>query len=264
MNIIRKISILVFILAFAVSAYAESGRDVMKKQEELQSLPTEYSYEKMVLIDSDGEKEQRALSRRTKDVGGGLHKALLVFLDPADVKGTALLTWEQKDTDDDQWLFMPDLGKMQRIAKGSKKNYFMGTDFTYEDMSSEELDNFVYTIVKSEDIKGVAHWVIESVPVESYKAETSYSKRVLWIQKDIYVTTKIDFYGRGGELVKTQVSADFKNIKGTAYRAQKILMDNKQESHKTFVQTVKIDADSAINDDVFSERFILNGLHTQN
>jgi len=261
--LLKTLLIVTFLSMTFSAAFAEDGRSIMEKQKKMQSTKNEYSYEQMVLVDSSGGKEARTLTRNTKEVGDDKHKVLLVFLTPADIKGTALLTWEQKDRDDDQWLFMPDLGKMQRIAKGSKKNYFMGTDFTYEDMSSENLDNFKYTIIREEKIKDADVWVIEAVPVDSYKKKSSYSKRILWIRKDMYVSAKIEFYGRKGELIKTQVADKFQHLGGTVYRAGVTLMNNKKENHKTFVKTIKIDIKNDIDEGIFSERYILKGLHTQ-
>lgn len=169
----------ILFLLFSNSLFAITGKEIMQTQKDRQKTKNESSIEQMMLVNSDGSKEIRQVTRRIKDVGNDLHKALITFLSPADIKGTALLTWEQKDREDDQWLYMPSLGKMQRIAKGSKKNYFMGTDFTYEDMSSEDLDNFNYKTIKEENKNGKDCWVIEATPVDSYSKDTMYSKRIL-------------------------------------------------------------------------------------
>lgn len=262
-NILRMFIVLLTLVSFSFTAFALTGKEVIQTQKDKQKTKNEYSYEQMVLVNSDGSKEARQLIRKIKEVGNDQHKAIVTFLAPADIKGTALLTWEQKDREDDQWLYMPNLGKMQRIAKGSKKNYFMGTDFTYEDMSSEDINNFDYKILREENKGGKDCWVIEATPVANYSKDTAYSKRILWVSKDIYVNVQVEFYDRKGDLIKTQTSSDFKNIGGTAWRAEKTMMDNFKEKHKTLIKTVKIDAKSEIDDENFTERFILKGLHTE-
>ncbi|PMP70102.1 MAG: hypothetical protein C0187_06015 [Calditerrivibrio nitroreducens] len=264
MSKILKASLVIIISFFlSLELYATTEKDIMQTQKDRQKTKNEYSYEQMVLVNSDESKEVRQVIRKVKEVGNDLHKAIVTFLSPADIKGTALLTWEQKDRDDDQWLYMPNLGKMQRIAKGSKKNYFMGTDFTYEDMTSEDINNFNYTILRKENKQGKDCWVIEATPVANYSKDTAYSKRILWVSKDVYVTVQIEFYDRKGELIKTQMSSDFKNIGGTIWRAEKTIMNNFKEKHKTLIKTIKIDASTNIDEESFTERFILKGLHTE-
>lgn len=259
----KKLFIAVLFFLLAINLYAVTGLEIMQTQDERQSTQTEYIHEQMLLISGNGDKEARQVIKNIKQMQEGQNRALVTFIEPASIKGTALLTWEQVDRDDDQWLYMTALGKMQRIAKGSKKNYFMGTDFTYEDMSSEDLDNFDYTIINEEQIEGHDCWVIEAKPVASYKKDSSYSKRVLWVDKEIYSTVKIDFYARNGDLIKTQQSKDFENIEGTVYRAKMTLMNNFKEDHKTLIKTVNTQINKPIKDEVFTERYILNGLHTQ-
>jgi len=245
-----------------------TGREVMEKQKELHKVKTEIGDEIMMLVDKDGNKEKRNVKRYAKEVGDDVHRYLVVFLSPADIRGTALLTWEQKERDNDQWLYLPAQKKMQRIAKGSKKNYFMGTDFTYEDMEPEDIDNFNYTILRSEDLKirdkSSACYVIEAVPAnKEKKRESGYSKRIMWIEKEYLYTLKVEFYDRRDRLQKVQTNYKMENVSGTVWRAKQTLMDHKQKKHKTITSITarKINVDLA--DSVFTERYILSGKHTQ-
>ena len=132
-----------YMLCIAAPAFSEelSGIDIMKEQKKRHEAAQEYENIKMVLIDSSGNKETRELKRYAKKDNSGLFKYLARFEGPADIRGTALLTWEQKDREDDQWLYMPAYGqKLKRIAGGNKKGYFMGTDFSYEDLRPEKLE----------------------------------------------------------------------------------------------------------------------------
>ncbi len=260
-----------FILALPLAAAMASdltGRQVMEKQEELQTAQSEYGEEVMLLVDTkSGAKEKRDVKRYAKDVGNDLNRALLVFLKPADIKGTALLTHENPDVDD-QWLYMPATKKMQRIAQGSKKSYFMGTDFTYEDMEPEDIDNFKYTIKKEETVDHVKPakncYVIEAVPANKEKKKaTAYSKRLIWVDKENFTTLKVEFYDRRKRLLKTQKSFEFENLTGTVYRPKKTIMDNHKKNHKTLTLVKKRTLNEPIEDSVFTERFIMSGKHIE-
>jgi outer membrane lipoprotein-sorting protein len=251
------------------SAAAEmTGREIMEKQEDLQHVDTEYGEEIMLLQDiGSGTNEKRNARRYGKDNEEGLGRSLFAFLSPADIAGTAVLTWEQT-TEDDQWLYMPATKKMQRIASGSKKNYFMGTDFTYEDMEPEDIDNFNYTVLRTEtlnvDDQDCPCWVIESVPANTEKKrESGYSKRLMWIDQKRFVTLKVEFFDRRRRLIKTQIVSEVEHIEGTVWRAKKTLMDNVSKEHKTLSLVTARKVNEPIEDDVFTERFILNGKHIQ-
>lgn len=241
-----------------------SGRQIMDEQKTRHEVDSEYVEVVMLLADSKGNKEKRLTKQYNKKLGNGEARALLVFLDPADIKGTALLTWDHDKDPSDQWLYLPAQGKMQRIAEGSKKSYFMGTDFTYEDLEPEDMDNYVYTVVKNENLDGAACWVVEAVPAnDAKKRESSYSKRLLWVRQDNFVTAKVEFYDRRERLMKTQTAHDLENVQGTVWRARKTLMDNVSKDHKTVMGLKARELNKPIDDQVFTERFILKGSHLE-
>lgn len=256
-----------FIVPLTVQAEM-TGREVMDKQKELHKVQSEVGDEIMLLVDKDGGKEKRNVKRYAKEVGDDVHHYLVVFLSPADIRGTALLTWEQKERDNDQWLYLPAQKKMQRIAKGSKKNYFMGTDFTYEDMEPEKLDNFNYTILRTEKLELSKQtsecYVIEAVPAnDEKKRESGYSKRIMWIEKEHFYTLKTEFYDRRGRLQKVQTNYKMENVSGTVWRAKQTLMDHLEKKHKTVTGITGREINSELGDSVFTERYILSGKHTQ-
>jgi len=255
-------------IASALIAEEMTGRQIMEKQEDLQKVDSEYGEELMLIKDvKSGSQEKREARRYAKDNPDGLGRTMFAFLSPADIAGTAVLTWEQK-IDDDQWLYMPATKKMQRIASGSKKNYFMGTDFTYEDMEPEDLENFNYAVVKTEtlsvDGKDCPCWVIESVPANDEKKKKSgYAKRLMWIDQVRFVTLKVEFFDRRRRLVKTQTVFEMSNVTGTVWRAKKTLMDNTSKKSQTLTMVTIRKVNKSMQDEVFTERFILTGKHTQ-
>jgi len=250
------------------SLFGMTGREVMDKQKSLQTTETEQSREFMILINDDGSKEKRELRRYIKkDNAKDLTDSLIVFVKPSDVKGTALLNKQFTKEKENQWLYMPALRKLQRIAQGSKKNYFMGTDFTYEDLSADKLDNYHYKILKEEPLKVTKSdktdecYVIESIPTDEYKPKTSYGKKILWITKDHFYTKKIEFYSKRGNLIKREVSWNFVNPTGTVYRPIKIKVDNIKENHKTLVKVGRIAINKALKKKIFTQRYLLNEEH---
>lgn len=243
-----------------------SGREVMEKQKELHKVKSEIGSENMLLVDKDGGKESRQVKRYAKEVGKDLHRYLVVFLSPGDIRGTALRTWENKDGDNDQWLYLPAQKREQRIAKAGKKNYFMGTDFTYEDMEPEELDNFTYTTLRSENLtqdgKVQNCYVIQAVPAnEKKRRESGYSQRVMWIEKTNLTTLKTDFYDLRSKLQKTQTNHEFANIGGTVWRPKKSLMKHHEKKHQTVTATTSRVINTSLDDSTFTERFIMSGKH---
>lgn len=252
-------------LLTASSSFAEmTGREIMDKQKSLHKSQSEFELQKMILVDKGGEKETRELRRYAKEVELDVNQTLIAFLAPSDIKGTALLTWQHKSADDDQWLYLPAQGRMQRIAKGGKKNYFMGTDFTYEDLESEELDDYQYNVLREEDFEGTPCYVLEAIPAtDLVKKESSYSKRLFWVSKDKFTTLKIEFYDRFAKHIKTQTNHDWENVAGTLWRPKKVLMVNHKNSHKTLTGSIQREVNKEIPEQTFTERFILKGSHAQ-
>ncbi|WP_022664856.1 outer membrane lipoprotein-sorting protein [Desulfospira joergensenii] len=255
-------------MLFHSTVYSQemTGRQIMEEQKNRQSVDTEYGEEIMMLVDGrSGTKEKREIKRYGKKMDNDLNRYLLVFTGPADIKGTALLTHEQ-EAEDDQWLYMPATQKMQRIASASKKSYFMGTDFTYEDMEPEKIENFQYTILKDETLDQVEPaaecWVIEALPSQDgQKRSSGYSKRILWVDKANFTSLKVEFYDRRKRLLKTQRAYEIQNISGTVFRPKKVIMDNHKKNHKTLCLVRKRLVDSDIKDQIFTERFILSNQH---
>ncbi len=256
------------LILFTSLSWAITGKEVIRKQKDKHKVKSEVALEIMLLVDKDGSKEKRLVKRYAKEVGPDLHRYLIVFTAPADIRGTALLTWENKGRENDQWLYMPAIKKMQRIAKGSKKNYFMGTDLTYEDLEPEDIDNYNYKILREEKLKHEKKlwdcYVIEAVAATKQKRrETNYGKRIMWITKKNLLTLKTEFYNKRGKLIKIQTNYGFKNVKDGVFRPTKSLMDNIERKHKTLTGTKKREIDINLSNSVFTDRYILTGKYLQ-
>ena len=254
------ISILFTWLLFASSAGAQTATDIMKKQQELLKTQDEYETQNMVLVNPQGQKRERKVSRFTKTDKSGLNKILIRFLSPRDVENTGLLTWERKGGDDDQWLYLPAVGKPKRIASSGKKNRFMGTDFSYEDLRPEPLDAYAYKLLGSESCDGKSCFVIEAVPkTEKEKQDSGYSKRKFWVLKDNHFSVKREFYDNTGTLEKIERSSDLKSLGGTLWRANSIAMEDVKKKTKTILTNEERKVNQGLSEQLFTERELTKG-----
>ncbi len=261
----KKIIIMLFVALLCNvethSACKLTGKDVIEKQESKQKVTYEHEEEEMILLDvKSGVKEKRVLKQYIDSSVKKQTKLLLTFMEPSAIKGSALLSWQQEDRENDQWLYLPDLRKVTRVASGNKKKYFMGTDFTYIDLDGEKMADYNYNCLKEEKCEDKNCFVIEALPKDkSVIDRTGYSKRVLWVIDDMFVTGKVDFYDEKGELLKTLNSTDWEKS-GTAYRPKRLVMD-RGGKHKTFIRITKREINKKIDEIVFTERYLLNGMH---
>lgn len=217
------------LLLCAPAAAAMTGRDVMVQQQERHSVRSGIVVEEMLLADKKGNEEKRIFKILAKELDDGSRRFAAVFLEPSDVRGTALLAVQPAQGDSKLMLYLPAAGAVQHIRGGSKKNAFMGSDFTYEDLEPERIDNFNYEILKSEFLDGQNCWVVEAVPASREKARASaYSKRILWITKAHMATLRVEFYDRRERLEKFLVNKDL-----MVWRPRVCVMENARTGHKT-------------------------------
>jgi len=220
----------------------------MVKVEERPDGDEQRSIMKMTLINKRGKKRERSILVYAKDYGKD-SKSLMYFMSPADVKGTGFLSWEydNPEKDDDQWLYLPALKRVRRISGSSKNEYFMGTDFTYDDMGDRNVDEDTHTLLREEEVEQHACWVVESQPKDK---DYMYSKRLSWIRQDALVGVKVEFYDRRGSLLKTLTASNIKKQDGI-WTAFKMEMENVQEKHTTIIELKEIQYNIGIKDSLF-------------
>jgi len=214
----------------------------------------------MTIIDGKGRERVRKIASVTKLYDNGeSEKRLIRFLSPADVKGTGLLTYDYEKKDDDMWLFMPALRKTRRIVSTEKAKNFMGSEFTYADMTPPILDDFTYEKLGEEDVAGTPCWKIEMIPVDSDVAdENGFSKRISFIGKQDFVIRKTIYYDLGGEFHKELTVEDIKEVDTTnhKYRPMHMIMVNKQNGRKSILMVDEIQFNPNVNDDFFTTRYL--------
>lgn len=224
------LQLLVF-TSLSINAQGLSGRDIMQKVKDRPDGDTRYSELVMKLINKRGRTRERKMTSYSMDIGKD-KRTIMFFEYPGDVKGTGFLTWDydKVDKDDDKWLYLPAMKKTRRISGSSaKKDYFMGSDFTYDDMGSRSVDEDTHKLIKEELIDGNKCWVIESTPKNS---DELYSKKISWIRQDCLIFIRVKYYDKMNKLHRELNISDIKKVNGFWVKGY-LVMKNVQRKHTT-------------------------------
>lgn len=204
----------------------------------------------MILTNKHGQVSKRTMRIRILEVHGDGDKSLTVFDTPRDVKGTAFLSFSHATGSDDQWIYLPALKRVKRISASNKSGPFMGSEFSYEDLSSQEVDKYTYKYLRKETVAGVNGHVVVRFPVDS---NSGYSKQIVWVDEAHWRVHKIEFYDRKTELLKTLVYNTYQRYPNKKWRADEMLMTNHQSGKKTALQWREIKFGQAISERDFNK-----------
>ena len=185
----------------------------------------------MILRNRHGQESTRKIRIRTLEVEDDGDKSLTIFDTPRDVKGTALLTFTHKEGDDDQWLYLPALKRVKRIASRNKSGSFMGSEFAYEDIASQEIEKYTYKYLGDALYKGHDCTQVESYPVDA--ANSGYTRMVSWRDKDEYRLWKVEYYDRKSSHLKTLTFDQYHKYIDRFWRPHQMLMVNHQSGKST-------------------------------
>ena len=184
----------------------------------------------MILRNAHGEESQRSIRLKTLEVANDGDKSLSVFDTPRDVKGTAFLNFTHATQADDQWLYLPALKRVKRISSANKSGPFMGSEFAFEDISSQELAKYSYKWLRDELLDERETFVIERYP--QYK-HSGYKHLVVWVDKIMYQPLKAVYYDRKDALLKTLSFHDYSQYLGQYWRPARQEMVNHQNGKST-------------------------------
>ena len=206
------------LLAFSLLAFAFSDTHAETPEQKGLRLMTEIENAnsgfgsdsaqlELAMINAQGDKISRRLEVQAQEFSGDGDRSMVTFSWPADVKGTRMLTWAHPDGDDDQWLYLSAIKRVKRIATNNKSSSFMGSEFSYEDMSTPELPEYNYKFL--EEVKYEDHdcWKIERI---STSKNTGYSKEVVYYDRSIMNPIRIEYFDRRGEMWKVAALSDYK------------------------------------------------------
>ncbi len=256
LRIVKAVCLIIMLSLSVAIVYAQDGREIMKKSEEafLYAGKDFRVRVTMKLISSSGKTRLRELTmlRRNSSGSGGEQKYYIYFHRPADVKGMTFMVYKYPDRDDDRWLFIPALNMVRRVAAQDRASSFVGSDFTYEDISGRDIDEDRHELLREENLNGVDCFVIKSRPVN---ADMPYSYRLSWISKKNYLPLKIEYYDLSGTLYKVFTADEIKDINGFP-TVVKRTMRNLQSGHKTEVTFEEVKYNVGLKDSIFSERYL--------
>lgn len=228
--------IFILLLALSLNSFSQTnkGREIMQKVIDRPNGDTRYSELTMKLINKRNRIRERKIKSYALDIGKDTKK-IMFFEYPGDVKGTGFLTWDYDEIgkNDDKWLYLPAMKKTRRISGSSaKKDYFMGSDFTYDDMGKRNIDEDVHKLIKEETIQGYKCWIIESV---SKDKRDLYKRKVSTIRQDNYVAIKVEYFDKLNKPHRILNLSEIEKIDGF-WIAKKLIMENIQRKHKTILE----------------------------
>lgn len=187
----------------------------------------------MVLKNRHGQTSSRQMRMQSLEQPDDGDKRLIIFDSPRDVKGTAFLVFTHKRDNDDQWLYLPALRRVKRIASNNKSGPFVGSEFAYEDLSSQEVEKYQYKYLREETIDGLPCHVIERYPVDR---KSGYTKHIAWIDTREHRNLKTEYYDRKGALLKTFTAVGYRSYGQNYWRADRFEMVNHQTGKSTTLQ----------------------------
>ncbi len=241
-----------------------TGREIMERVDARDDGDHAVQDMEMILIDKRGNRRVRKIRSYRRDWGEDTH-SIMFFLTPADVKDTGFLTfdYDEADKDDDQWLYLPALKKTKRIASSDKSGSFMGSDFTYADMTTRELDHYDYTLLKEVEVGDVAVWIVEAIPNnEDEIEETGYTKSIFFVRKDNDVVVRSKNWVKKGKREKYFEVKRLEQIDGIwiPTEIQMTTKKGKATLHKTVIKISNVRFDQNLAESRFTVRQLEKGL----
>lgn len=240
------------------------ARTIMEKVDARNDGDNRTADMEMVLIDRYGKQRVRDMRSFSKDKGDDILN-LMFFTRPADVEGTGFLSWDYENSikDDDQWLYLPALKKTKRIASHDKSGSFMGSDFSYSDMTKPNLDDYYYHLQKEMKVGGQPVWVIEALPRDRQVIDkTGYGKSLLLVRQDNYVVVRSVGWVDGRRDLKYMDVRKLELIDGiwTGTEVHMTTKRGEETRHKTVLKLANVQYNQPLTEDFFSVREMEKGL----
>lgn len=262
MKLVKTLTAAAVAMVMGASAFAIDGTEIMQKVYDRQK-PDFTKASVQVVLAKNGKVEE------TRNVGeygrckNNLTDMVMMFFTPASVKDTRFLQKENEGKDDDKWIYMPSLKQTRRVASSDGSKPFVGTDFTYDDMSSREVDEDTHELVKESEDKGNFKnlYVVKSTPKDPKSSQYQY--RISWVTKDTWIPTYVELYDKKGKLLKVNEIKAIKQMPGNGGHLYNIplenVMTNVQTNHSTSMKMVNIEVDKPLADGYFTPNFLNTG-----
>ena len=238
------------VTSFALTEQEQKGLDI---SQEVKNRDMGWGDSKadmmMYLRNEHGQESVREIKMKTLEQEDDGDKALTIFNKPKDVKGTAFLSYSHAVGADDQWLYMPALKRVKRISSRNKSGPFMGSEFSFEDLGSFEIEKYTYNYLGDEMLGELDTFKVEQFPIDE---NSGYTKRVVWVDKQEYLIQKVDFYDRKSSLLKTLSYSNYQEYQGKYWRALSSNMVNHQNGKSTELKWNNYTFKNGLKDSDFS------------
>ncbi len=260
--------ILTFLMALSGLSYGDSraqaiykrilksgvkkGKAIAKTADEMDiGFKDQQSIMRMVLIDASGGKTTRIMATKRLEQKSDGDKSVFIFKKPNDIKGIGLLTFEHKRKSDEQWLYLPASGRLKKISSDNKSGSFQGSEFSYEDLGTTEIEKYRYKYQEDGKFDGQDCFILIRYPTER---SSGYSKQVSWVRKDNFQPLKVEYYDRKNEHLKTLLFKRYKKLKGKYWRAYYMDMENVQTGKRTTLTMINLRIGTGLSKDRFTTR----------
>jgi len=192
----------------------------------------------MILRDAGGRSSVRIMQISTLEIVGDQDgdRTLVRFSEPRDIAGTTMLSYSHFTEDDDQWLYLPALKRVKRISSSNKSGPFVGSEFAYEDILSQEHQRYTHKWARDEACGEARCFVVERVPKDE---NSGYTRQLVWIDQQHYRPMRIDYYDRKNVLLKSLSYKNYRQFLGRFWRAHEMTMLNRQSGKSTVLRVSK-------------------------
>ncbi len=211
---------------------------------------------RMRLVTKEGSERLREMTMLRKNLPeGGQQRYFIYFHSPADVRGMTFLVWKHPPRDAERWLFLPALNMVRRIAANDRRSSFVGSDFSYEDISGREVGEDTHTLAREDALNNRPVFVIHSAPKDERSVDFSY--RLSWIDKENFVLWREEYYDKRNELYKVFSADEVKQVEGQ-WTTLRRTMRNAQNGHRTEVTFLEVHYNVGLDESLFTERYLRN------
>jgi outer membrane lipoprotein-sorting protein len=242
--------------ALALPAMAITGREVAENMQNRETGDTTHALVNMRLVDSSGQTSNRVIEQYGRDDSQGLTQNIIIFHEPASVADTRFLTLENANRDDDQWIYLPALQRVRRIAGSEGDSSFMGTDFTYDDLQTRNIDEYRYELLREDEFQGRPVYVVETTPNDP--DDSQYARLVQWVDQERWLPLQIEFYDTDNELLKVNSVSRVERVQGY-WTIINNTMENVQTGHRTELAIQRFQYNEDLPDSLFTTNFLETG-----
>ena len=240
--------------ALPVAAVAQDARQVMEEARRRSQANSQHYEGLLQVIDGKGKiSDKRWVFDRLGSHGRS--KSVLTFVQPAEVKGVALLVVNFPDRASDQWMWTPAIQRERRIALQDRSTRFFGTDFSFEDLEERDTEQYDYAMMGEEMIEGVACWKLESRPRKGKSSQ--YTSSIVWVRKDNYAFQRIENFTKD-QLARRLKYSRIENVQGI-WTARVLEMADLRRNSRTILTFDKLEYNVPMKEENFTLQALRRG-----